>query len=124
MKKVVFGNLKFLKPVVEKVIDVHYLVEEDGKEVLKHRYLLLTYEELSVERKEKFLEEIYSENPKLIVIDETDYIDFGDEEIERHLDSIVYYDEKWIEKFNPDKEHFEEWLAEFIDELIFPTKKK
>ncbi len=118
MEKITYGSLRLTKPVVEKVVDIYYLTEENGENKLHHVYHLLTYDELD-KPIEELLKKIEEENPKLIVFDETHYIDFGDEEIQKHLGTTVYYDEEWIDSQNPDKENFEEWLMEFVDELIF-----
>ncbi len=118
MEKFTYGSLRFVKPIIEKLIDIYYLIEEDGKTVLKHKYHLLTYEELDTP-KEKFLEDIKKKNPKLIVVDENQYINFGDEEIEKHIETTVYYDKEWLNKHQPDYNNFENWIIEFVDELIF-----
>ena len=118
MKKFVVGNLKFTKPVVEKLIDIYTVNEENGKEVVKHEYFILTYEEID-NKEEEIINKALESNPKLLVIDETIYVNFGDEEIERHLDSKILYDEEWIETKSPDKENFEKWLISFVDELIY-----
>ncbi len=120
MKKLVIGNLKFTKPVVEKLIDVYTLKEENGKETVKHEYFILTYEEID-SKEEEIINNALKDNAKLVVVDETIYVNFGDEEIERHLDSKIFYDEEWIETKSPDKENFEKWLIEFVDELIYST---
>ncbi len=125
MEHVVVGNIRFIKPVIEKVIDVYYLIEEDGKEVLKHDYFLLTYEEMD-KTSEQLIQEkkIREQNPKLMIIDETITVNFGDEEIEKHYDTIIEFDKDWIETKNPDKENFEQWLVEFVDEVVFLEGKK
>ena len=120
MKKLVIGNLKFTKPVVEKLIDVYTLKEENGKETVKHEYFILIYEEID-SKEEDIINNALKDNAKLVVVDETIYVNFGDEEIERHLDSKIFYDEKWIETKSPDKENFEKWLVEFVDEIIYST---
>ncbi len=120
MEHVVVGNIRFIKPVIEKVIDVYYLIDEDGKEVLKHDFFLLTYEEMD-KTSEQLIQEkkIREQNPKLMIIDETITVNFGDEEIEKHYDTIIEFDKNWIETKNPDKENFEQWLVEFVDEVVF-----
>ncbi len=120
MKKLVIGNLKFTKPVVEKLIDVYTLKEENGKETVKHEYFILTYEEID-SKEEDIINNPLKDDANLVVVDETIYVNFGDEEIERHLDSKIFYDEEWIETKSPDKENFEKWLIEFVDEFIYST---
>ena len=125
MEKVVVGNIKFIKPIIEKVVDIYYVVEENGKEEVKHTYTILTYEEMD-KTYDRILEEkgINQKKPKLVVVDETVSVNFGDEEIEKHYDSVILFDKQWIETKNPDKEDFEKWLVEFVDELVFPLRKK
>ncbi len=124
MDRTIVGNIKFTKPIVEKVIDIYYVVEENDKEVVKHTYTILTYEEMD-KTAEDVLEErkIKEKNPKLIVIDETVSVNFGDEEIEKHYDSIIFYDKEWIETKNPDRKDFHKWLVEFVDKILYPIKK-
>jgi len=103
MKKLNVGNIKFTKPVVEKLVDIHY-VEFD-----------------------KPLDDIISKldgkDIKLLVVDETVMVDFGDENIEKHLDTKIFYDEEWIKKHNPQGD-FNLWLVEFVDQLILAGKRK
>ncbi|WP_457639149.1 hypothetical protein [Persephonella sp.] len=123
MEKITVGNIKFTKPVVEKLIDIHYVVEKEGKSLLKHRYFILSYEEFD-KPIEHILEKLGEKEFKLLVIDETVLVDFGDEDIQKHLDTKIYYDKDWIDKQNPDTENFEKWLVEFVDSLIFANKNK
>ncbi len=125
MEKIVAGNLKFLKPVIEKVIDIYYLIEENSKEEIRHTYTILTYDEMD-KTYEKVLEEkgILNLSPKLIVVDETITVNFGDEEIEKHYDSVILYDQSWIETKKPDRENFEKWLVELVDSLLFRVRRK
>jgi hypothetical protein len=122
MKKITVGNIKFTKPVVEKLVDIHYVVSEKGRDILKHRYFILSYEEF-----DKSLDEIISQldgkDIKLLVVDETVMVDFGDENIEKHLDTKIFYDEEWIKKHNPSGD-FNLWLVEFVDRLILANKGK
>ncbi len=118
MKKEVFGGIKFLKPVVEKVVEFHLVgVNSEGKTVKKEHAVLLTYEEM-----DKDIENLVPEvdfDIKIKVIDQTITVNFGDEEIEKYLDTIVYYDEEWIKQFSPDYSNFEKWLNVFISEIVF-----
>ncbi len=118
MKKEVFGGIKFLKPVVEKVIEFHLIgVNPEGKVVKKEESVLLTYEEM-----DRDIEELTPQTDfdvKLKVIDQTITVNFGDEEIERYLDTIVQYDEEWIKQFNPDYSNFSKWLKVFVSEIVF-----
>ncbi len=121
LKKFIVGNIKFLKPIVEKVVDVHYVLEEDGKDILKHKYFILSYEEFDTPIS-KLVEELDGDNLKFVIIDETISINFGDEEIQKHKETVIEYDEEWIKKFEPDMNNFETWLIEFADELVFSKK--
>ncbi len=121
LKKITIGNIKFTKPVVEKVVDIHYVVDEDGKDILKHRYFILNYDEFDKPLKE-LVEELDGDKLKFVVVDETISINFGDEEIQKHKETVIEYDEEWLKKFNPDYENFDAWIVEFADELIFSKK--
>ena len=123
MKKINVGNIKFTKPVVEKLVDIHYVVYENGKDILKHKYFILTYEEFdkSVDDLVKQLEE---KDIKMLVVDQTVLVDFGDEDIQKHLETVIHYDEEWIQKYNPDHKNFDQWLVEFVDRLILTSKGK
>ncbi|WP_036767722.1 hypothetical protein [Persephonella sp. KM09-Lau-8] len=123
MEKLIVGNIKFKKPVVEKLVDIHYVVEKEGKEVLKHKYFILTYDEFD-KSNDELINSLGEKDIKLLVIDETVAIDFGDEEIQKHLDTTIMYDKQWIESKSPDKENFERWLVEFVDQLIFTDRGK
>ena len=118
MKKEVCGGIKFLKPVVEKVIEFHLVgVNSEGKTVKKSHTEILTYEEMDKDEEE--LTPKVDFDIKLKVIDQTITVNFGDEEIERYLDTVAYYDEEWIKQFNPDYSNFTKWLKVFVSELIF-----
>ncbi len=123
MKKINVGNIKFTKPVVEKLVDIHYVVSENGRDILKHKYFILTYEEFdrSVDDLVKQLEE---KDIKMLVVDQTVLVDFGDEDIQKHLETVIHYDEEWIQKYNPDHKNFDQWLVEFVDRLILTSKGK
>ncbi len=121
LKKIVVGNVKFLKPIVEKIIDIHYIVEENGKDIVKHKYFILSYEEFD-KPVSKLVEELDSDHIRFVIIDETISINFGDEEIQKHKETTIEYDEEWIKKFNPDYNNFEIWLIEFADEIVFSKK--
>ena len=123
MKRINVGNIKFTKPVVEKLVDIHYVVYENGKDILKHKYFILTYEEFdkSVDDLVKQLEE---KDIKMLVVDQTVLVDFGDEDIQKHLETVIHYDEEWIQKYNPDHKNFDQWLVEFVDRLILTSKGK
>ncbi len=118
MKKEVLGGIKFLKPVVEKVVEFHLIgVNSEGKTVKKEHSVLLTYEEM-----DKDIESLIPKvdfDLKMVVVDQTITINFGDEEIEKYLDTVVNYDEEWIKQFNPDYSDFKKWLNVFISEIIF-----
>ncbi len=118
MKKIIVGNVKFEKPIVEKVVDIHYVLEENGRDVIKHRYFILSYEEFDKPLKE-LVKELDSDSLKLAVANETISINFGDEEIQKQKDTVIEYDEEWIKKFNPDERDFRTWLLEFVDEIVF-----
>jgi len=123
MKKINVGNIKFTKPVVEKLVDIYYVVSENGRDILKHKYFILTYEEFdrSVDDLVKQLEE---KDIKMLVVDQTVLVDFGDEDIQKHLETVIHYDEEWIQKYNPDHKNFDQWLVEFVDRLILANKGK
>ena len=123
MKKINVGNIKFTKPVVEKLVDIHYVVSENSRDILKHKYFILTYEEFdrSVDDLVKQLEE---KDIKMLVVDQTVLVDFGDEDIQKHLETVIHYDEEWIQKYNPDHKNFDQWLVEFVDRLILTSKGK
>ncbi|NPA52057.1 MAG: hypothetical protein GXO22_04110 [Aquificae bacterium] len=123
MEKITVGSVKFLKPVVEKVIDIYYLVDEN--EHLKHTYTILTYDEMDKDYQTILKEKgILDSSPKLVVVDETIVVNFGDEELEKHFDSVILYDEEWIYSKNPNQENFEDWLIKFTDQLLFGIRKK
>ncbi len=125
MEKITVGNIKFVKPVIEKVIDIYYLIEENGKEEVKHTYTILTYDEMDKDY-EAILKDkgILQKEPKLVVVDETVSINFGDEEIDKHYDSVILFNKEWIETKNPDKENFQDWLLEFVDSLLFKIRRR
>ncbi|MBK3332664.1 hypothetical protein GWK41_06250 [Persephonella atlantica] len=123
MKKITVGNIRFTKPVIEKLVDIYYVVENEGKDILKHRYFILSYDEFDTSY-EKLVEKLGEKDIKLLVIDETVSVDFGDEELQKHMDTKILYDEEWIIKHNPDRENFEQWLVEFVDRLILTEKGK
>ncbi|WP_457644188.1 hypothetical protein [Persephonella sp.] len=121
MKRVIKGNIRFIKPVVEKLLDIHYVVENEGKEILKHRFLILSYGEFDKDLK-KIIDEI-DENVKLAVVEQVVLVNFGDEEIHRNLETEIFYDEEWIKKHNPDYTNFEDWIIQFVDRAIFEGKR-
>ena len=123
MKKITVGNIRFTKPVIEKLVDIYYVVEKEGKDILKHRYFILSYDEFDTSY-EKLVEKLGEKDIKLLVIDETVSVDFGDEELQKHMNTKVLYDENWISRYNPDRENFEQWLVEFVDRLILTEKGK
>ena len=125
MEKITVGNIKFVRPVIEKVIDIYYLLEENGKEEVKHTYTILTYDEMDKDY-EAILKDkgILQKEPKLVVVDETVSINFGDEEIDKHYDSVILFNKEWIETKNPDKENFRDWLLEFVDSLLFRIRRR
>ncbi len=121
LKKITVGNIKFTKPIVEKVVDIHYVIDEGGKDILKHRYFMLSYEEFDKPLKE-LVKELDGDRVKLAIINETININFGDEEIQKNIETVIEFDEEWIKKFNPDYNNFESWIIEFTDEIIFSKK--
>ncbi len=123
MKRINVGNIKFTKPVVEKLVDIHYVVSEKGKDILKHKYFILTYEEFD-KPVDDLVKQLGEKDIKLLVIDQTVLVDFGDEDIQKHLETVINYDERWIEKFSPDHKNFDQWLVEFVDRLILTNKGK
>ena len=123
MKKISVGNVKFTKPVVEKLVDIHYVFSKNGKDILKHKYFILTYEEFD-KTVEDLVKQLNEKDIKMFVVDQTVLVDFGDEEIQKHLETVIHYDEEWIKKFNPDYENFDQWLVEFVDQLVLVNKGK
>ena len=123
MKKINVGNIKFTKPVVEKLVDIHYVFYENGRDILKHKYFILTYDEFD-KPVDELVKQFKEKDIKLLVIDQTVLVDFGDEDIQKHLETVINYDEEWIKKFNPDYTNFDQWLVEFVDQLILVNKGK
>ncbi len=121
MKKVTVGNVKFEKPIVEKVVDIHYILEEEGKDIVRHKYFILSYEDFDKPLTE-LVKELDSDSLRFIVANETISINFGDEEIQKHKDTVIEYDEEWIKKYHPDEKDFHTWLLEFADEIVFSKK--
>ncbi|NPA53474.1 MAG: hypothetical protein GXO21_02265 [Aquificae bacterium] len=121
LKKMTIGNIKFTKPVVEKIVDIHYILEGKEEDILKHKYFILTYEEFDKPLKELIKEE-QEDKIRFAIIDETISINFGDEEIQKHKETVIEYDEEWLKKFNPDYKNFESWIIEFADEIVFSKK--
>jgi hypothetical protein len=121
LKKITVGNVKFTKPVVEKILDVYYVKEVEGKDILGHRYFILSYEEFDKPLTE-LIEELDGDDIRFIVVNESISINFGDEEIQKYKETVIEYDEEWIKKFNPDYKNFDTWIIEFADEIVFSKK--
>ncbi len=121
MKKIIKGNIKFTKPVIEKLLDIHYIVEKDKRDIIKHKFIILTYEEF--DRDITSLLDGLGEDIKLAVVEQAVLVNFGDEEIHRSIETEIFYDEKWISKHNPDYNNLEEWIFRFIDNAIFEGKR-
>ncbi|WP_457622937.1 hypothetical protein [Persephonella sp.] len=122
MKKVIKGNIKFTKPVVEKLLDIYYIKEKDGKDLLEHSFKILSYSEFDRDIGD-IANSLQKEGAKLVVIEQTVLVNFGDEDIQRRLDTEIYYDEEWIKKFNPDYDNFESWIINFIDNTVFESMR-
>ncbi len=123
MEKLIVGNVKFTRPVVEKLVDIHYVVVREGRDILNHRYFILDYGEFDTPVDE-LVKKLGEEDIKLLVVDETVLVDFGDEDIQKHLDTKIFYDSQWLKKYSPPEEGFENWLVEFVDQLILANKGK
>ncbi len=121
LKKITVGNVKFTKPVVEKILDVYYVKEVEGKDILGHRYFILSYEEFDKPLTE-LIKELDGDDIRFIVVNESISINFGDEEIQKYKETVIEYDEDWIKKFNPDYKNFDTWIIEFADEIVFSKK--